>query len=223
VIYRKGLDLDMRELSDGYQAILVIVLDLLFRRAFLPSADGASHRATAVIIDEVDLHLHPRWQRGVVRQLTQLFPEMQFILTTHSPAVVQGAIDDGHAVLVLKEDNGAVAVSPVSVTARRALRGAQLGSVLVDRHLFGVGSRYSPRFEAVERKVRRLRKKLEAGTATPEDREALLVGLDKLEELMADEEERWAKQPLLTELAKVQIASLKQLAAMNEEARRGSA
>jgi len=75
----------------------------------------------------------------------------------------------------------------------------------------------------VERKVRRLRKKVEKGTATAQDRDALIAGLDRLEELMADEEDRWAKQPLLRELAKAQIASLKELSAMNEEASRGPA
>jgi hypothetical protein len=64
---------------------------------------------------------------------------------------------------------------------------------------------------------------VEAGTASEEDREALLAGLDKLDVLMADEEARWAKQPLTSELAKVQLASLRQLAKLNAEARRGSA
>jgi hypothetical protein len=148
---------------------------------------------------------------------------MQIVLTTHSAAVVQGAIDDGHTVLVLRERDGEVEVSPLSGEVRGKLRGAQLGSILVDRHLFDVDSRFSAKYEAVEKKVRRLRRKLEAGQATEEDRAALLVGLDKLEELMADEEMRWAKQPLTSELAKVQIASLRELAALNEEARRGSA
>jgi AAA domain, putative AbiEii toxin, Type IV TA system/AAA domain len=220
VVRRRGLDLDLRELSDGYQAILVIVLDLLIRSAFLPLTGDPTRPATTIVVDEVDLHLHPRWQRRVVRQLTRLFPEAQIVLTTHSPAVVQGAIDDGHAVLILREKTGTVA--PLTAEAHKALRGAQLGSILVDRHLFGVGSRYSARFEAVEKDVRRLRKKLETGTATVEDRQALLADLDRLEELMADEEARWAKQPLLGEMAKVQLASLRELAKLNEEARRGA-
>ena len=60
-------------------------------------------RPATVVIDEVDLHLHPRWERNVVRQLGKLFPETQLILTTHSVAVVQGAIDYGHEVLVFRE------------------------------------------------------------------------------------------------------------------------
>ncbi|MBK8563034.1 MAG: AAA family ATPase [Saprospiraceae bacterium] len=41
-----------------------------------------------VIIDEIDLHLHPRWQRKIVRKLTEVFPKLQFIITTHSPLIL---------------------------------------------------------------------------------------------------------------------------------------
>jgi hypothetical protein len=185
----------------------------------LPSFnDDPLTRAAVVVIDEVDLHLHPRWQRRVVRQLTKLFPGTQFILTTHSPSVVQGAIDFGHQVVVLREreEDGVTFAHPLSKEEVRGLKGAQLGSVLVDERLFGVGSRYSAKYEATEDKVRQLRKKLEAGTATPEDQRELLKRLDRLEELAATEEERQAEGPLLSEIAKVQLASLKTLAAMNE-------
>ena len=53
------------------------------------------------VVDEVDLHLHPSWQRTVAAQLMELLPETQFILTTHSPSVVQGAIDRNQGVVSL--------------------------------------------------------------------------------------------------------------------------
>jgi energy-coupling factor transporter ATP-binding protein EcfA2 len=137
VVQRGRVDLPLRELSDGYQAILVIVLDLAIRYAFLSPLPDPARRPATVVIDEVDLHLHPRWQTRVVRQLAGLFPETQFILTTHSAAVVQGAVDDGHTVLALGEAGGKATVTPLSAAARRSLRGAQLGSVLVDRNLLG--------------------------------------------------------------------------------------
>lgn len=221
VVRRRGTELPLRELSDGYQAMLVIVLDLAIRYPYLSPLPEPMRRPATVVIDEVDLHLHPRWQRKVVRQLTTLFPETQFILTTHSPAVVQGAIDDGHEVLVLREDGGAGSVRALSEKERRALQGAQLGSVVVDKHLFGVASRYSSKIEATEQRARRLRKKLEAGTATEEDREALLRALERLEMLTANEEERWAGAPVFREITRVQIASLKELAALTKEARDG--
>jgi energy-coupling factor transporter ATP-binding protein EcfA2 len=233
VVRRNGVSLDLRELSDGYQAILVVVIDLLIRRAFLASEWGALPPAAAkperpaamtVLIDEVDLHLHPRWQRSVLRQLTTLFPDVQFVITTHSPAVVQGAIDDRYAVLVLREDEGKrVTIAALSAEQRRALRGAHLGSLLVDHHLFGVGSRFSPRYEAQEKKVRRLRRKLERQTATPEDRKELIAALEKLQLLVVREERRWVGQSFTRELTKAQLASVKELVTLNEERRRGSA
>ena len=109
MIIRRGVRLGLNELSDGYQAILVIMFDLMLRYAYLFSTlnDPLEGPAT-VIIDEIDLHLHVRWQRTVLRQLTALFPGTQFVVTTHSPAVVQAAIDDGHAIIVLRERDGAV-------------------------------------------------------------------------------------------------------------------
>ncbi|CAI8703091.1 hypothetical protein EMIT0P291_100113 [Pseudomonas sp. IT-P291] len=46
-----------------------------------------------VLIDEVDLHLHPKWQRSLIRQLSETFPNCQFVLTTHSPLVISDAKD----------------------------------------------------------------------------------------------------------------------------------
>lgn len=223
MVERHGRLFPLRQLSDGYQAMLVIVLDLVLRYAFLAPAPDPMARPALVVIDEVDLHLHPRWQRRVVRQLARIFKGTQFVLTTHSPAVVQGAIDDGHAVVVLREKDGQVLPHALTERERKALHGAQLGSVLVDRRLFGVASRYSAKFGAVEQQVKRLRKKMEAGTATDADRAALLDALDELEGLLAKEERRHGDGPLLAEIAKVQVASLKRLAELNEEAKRGRA
>src|SRR5262249_61761394 len=108
-IIRRGVHLGINELSDGYQAMLVILFDLILRYAYLfPTLDKRLEGTATVIIDEVDLHLHVRWQRTVLRQLTTLFPGTQFVVTTHSPAVVQPAIDDGHPIIVLRGHPGAV-------------------------------------------------------------------------------------------------------------------
>ncbi len=225
VIVRRGdLELPLRELSDGYQAMLVIVLDLVIRYAYLsPPLDEPMRRPATVVIDEVDLHLHPRWQRKVIGQLTRLFPETQFILTTHSPAVVQGAIDSGHDVLVLRSFRGRARIHTLTGHERRTLQGAQLGSVLIDQRLFGVSSRYSPTYGVVEQRIRRLREKMEAGTATEAERTALIDALDEMEGLLVAEERRQGDGPLLSEIARVQLASLKRLAQLNREAEHGKA
>lgn len=216
VVVRRGVPLELRELSAGYQSLLVIALDLVLRYVslFVTLDDPLVGEAT-VIVDEIDLHLHPRWQRTVVEQLATLFPATQLVLTTHSAAVVQGTIDSrtlqgDYGVVVLRErDGGAVSAQALDRKALRDLRGAQVSSLLVDARLFGVPSRWSLRYEKLERKVRRLRRKAEAGTATDAEREALVAALDRLQGLLAREEERLAERPLLSEIAKTQVAFLK--------------
>jgi predicted ATP-binding protein involved in virulence len=86
----KGTTLDVRQLSDGERSVLALVLDISKRLAQAnPSLDDPLDKAEAVIlIDEIDLHLHPQWQRKVVGQLSDTFPNCQFIATTHSPQVI---------------------------------------------------------------------------------------------------------------------------------------
>ncbi len=78
-------------LSDGYQSMLAWVADLL-GHAFLELGETATPADLEglALLDEVDLHLHPTWQRQLVPLLKRAFPSLQFIATTHSPLVVAG-------------------------------------------------------------------------------------------------------------------------------------
>jgi energy-coupling factor transporter ATP-binding protein EcfA2 len=79
-------------LSDGFRTMLALVGELAWRAAVLNpafGADVAQHIEGVVLIDELDLHLHPRWQRRVVADLRRAFPRVQLIATTHSPFIVQ--------------------------------------------------------------------------------------------------------------------------------------
>ena len=79
-------------LSDGFRTMLALVGELAWRAAVLNPALGievAKCVEGVVLIDELDLHLHPRWQRRVVNDLRSAFPRVQFIATTHSPFIVQ--------------------------------------------------------------------------------------------------------------------------------------
>lgn len=82
--------LDVHQLSDGERGILALVLDLARRLALAnPKLDNPLGKGQAVVlIDEIDLHLHPRWQRTVVQKLTETFPACQFVATTHSPQII---------------------------------------------------------------------------------------------------------------------------------------
>ncbi|MEA3288858.1 MAG: AAA family ATPase [Campylobacterota bacterium] len=79
-------------LSDGYRNIIGIVSDIAYRMAILNPNLGLEvieKTSGVVLIDEIDLHLHPKWQKEIVNILTTLFPKVQFIATTHSPFIIQ--------------------------------------------------------------------------------------------------------------------------------------
>jgi predicted ATP-binding protein involved in virulence len=89
-LYKRDTALTARQLSDGERGILSLVLDLARRLALAnPKLQDPLRKGKAVVlIDELDLHLHPRWQRTIVQKLTETFPACQFIATTHSPQII---------------------------------------------------------------------------------------------------------------------------------------
>ena len=106
LIDRHGETLAVRHLSHGERSILAVVLDLTRRLGTANPGvmDPAGEAGAVVLIDEIDLHLHPNWQRQVASKLTTTFPCCQFIATTHSPQVI-GEI--GHDRIQVIGDDGA--------------------------------------------------------------------------------------------------------------------
>ncbi len=91
MITKNRQDLRLEQLSDGEKMLLMLVTDLARRLAIAnPSSNDALSGEGIVLIDEIDLHLHPQWQRTVIHSLTQTFPNCQFIVTTHSPQLLSG-------------------------------------------------------------------------------------------------------------------------------------
>ncbi|VVM33796.1 AAA family ATPase [Terribacillus sp. AE2B 122] len=94
-------------LSDGYRSVIGLVADLASRMAILNPFLGESvckSTPGVVLIDEIDLHLHPKWQRKIVNDLKKAFPKVQFIVTTHSPFIVQ-SLEPGELRKLNKIDN----------------------------------------------------------------------------------------------------------------------
>lgn len=89
LVDKGGEELAVNQLSDGEKCLLAMVGDLARRLALAnPALEDPLQGEAVVMIDEIELHLHPAWQRRVVPALERTFPRSQFILTTHSPAVL---------------------------------------------------------------------------------------------------------------------------------------
>lgn len=101
----------LERMSDGYRITIAMVADIASRMAEAnPSLElsGLKNPLEShgiVMIDEIDLHLHPKLQREILRKLTSIFPNLQFIVSSHSPSVILGALD---MVQVVKLDHGEI-------------------------------------------------------------------------------------------------------------------
>ena len=94
VRFENGHEAPWSELSDGYHVFIALVADIARRAVMLNQFDGADAPARVegvVLIDELDLHLHPRWQRVALPRIRRAFPRLQLIVTTHSPQVLSSA------------------------------------------------------------------------------------------------------------------------------------
>jgi predicted ATP-binding protein involved in virulence len=88
-IEKKGEVLTVNQLSDGEKCVIAMVSDLARRLAIAnPTMANPLHGDGIILIDEIDLHLHPKWQRMIANRLLDIFPNCQFIVSTHSPHVL---------------------------------------------------------------------------------------------------------------------------------------
>lgn len=90
VVDKRGHPFYLHQLSDGERGLLALVFDLTRRLAIAnpDSDDPITEGVALVLIDEIELHLHPKWQRDVMQRLRDIFKACQFVVTTHSPLVL---------------------------------------------------------------------------------------------------------------------------------------
>ncbi|WP_407411928.1 AAA family ATPase [Acinetobacter sp.] len=94
VIDKNGKQLNVSQLSQGEKSLMALVGDIARRLAMMnPKLDNPLRGQGIVLIDEIDMHLHPQWQRTIIHRLQTTFPNCQFILTTHSPLVISDVQD----------------------------------------------------------------------------------------------------------------------------------
>lgn len=131
----KGYKLSIDQLSEGYRSVIIFVCDLLYRLVSKHDGKGDVFEMKGVVlIDEIDQHLHPKWQRVIVQRLRKLFPNMQFFFTTHSPTIIQGASEDALIYRVYREEG----VTKVSDPYFRKNLDHMMMNTLMTSSLFGL-------------------------------------------------------------------------------------
>lgn len=119
---KDGKSLNVMQLSQGEKSLMALVGDIARRLAMMnPELDNPLQGDGIILIDEVDMHLHPSWQRNLVQRFTDTFPNCQIILSTHSPLV----ISDQKDILVYLLSNGEIGALP-------PLYGADVNTVLLE-------------------------------------------------------------------------------------------
>lgn len=169
---RNGLQMAWSEMSDGYRAALALLSDILRHLINAYGIDGLAERGSdgklqiirggVIMIDEVDAHLHPEWQREIGFWLKKHFPKIQFLVTTHSPIICQAA--DVNGLFVLPE--------PGSKDTPRALTTEEYNKVIASRPdtilltpAFGMANTRSPRAVEGRAQYAKLMAKKRAGAA----------------------------------------------------------
>lgn len=106
IVDKKGKEFRLNQLSDGEKNMIAMIGDIARRLSMSnPSMKNPLEGDGVVLIDEIDLHLHPAWQRVIISKLTEVFPKCQFIVTTHSPQILSHVKADHVFLLVQNDDN----------------------------------------------------------------------------------------------------------------------
>lgn len=173
-------------LSDGFRNMVAMVADIAHRASRLNPhfAETAAKDTTGIVlIDEIDLHLHPKWQRRVVTDLQEAFPKLQFIATTHSPFIIQslepGQVIDLEQTLSVDEkialQPGVAAPGPGHAFSNRPLE--DIVEEIMNVPIPQRSERYQQMYEAAQAYYRILQ---DSKTADEAQKEQLKKRLDEL-------------------------------------------
>jgi predicted ATP-binding protein involved in virulence len=112
--HQQPVTLEIYQLSHGFRTMLALVMDLARRMGQAnPHLEKPLNEETIVLIDEIDLHLHPKWQQTILPDLMRTFPNTQFIVTTHSPQILTTIHQENIWLLENCEERGICAYRPI--------------------------------------------------------------------------------------------------------------
>ena len=169
---RNGLQLAWTEMSDGYRAALALLADILRHLVKAYGFEGLAERdaegklrivrSGVVMIDEIDAHLHPEWQREIGFWLKAHFQNIQFLVTTHSPIICQAA--DPNGLFVLPEPGSSQEPRALSHDEYQRIIASRPDTILLTP-AFGLQNTRSPRAVQARADYSRLNAKRNAGAA----------------------------------------------------------
>ena len=160
LFHHRGLDIQFGALSDGFRGYIGWIGDLLYHMCLCCpyGAKLVDHRGI-VMIDEVDLHLHPEWQLVVLPTISRVLPKLQFLCTSHSP-IVAGTVESANLYLVVPDGDTASVLTRPEVE----VHGLTADQILQSSH-FGLVSTRAPDFYAELQEVSRAVSRGEPGAA----------------------------------------------------------
>ncbi|OEC36087.1 AAA domain-containing protein [Pseudomonas cuatrocienegasensis] len=175
---RNGVQLSWHEMSDGYRAALALLADILrhlinnygIEGLAIQDSNGKTSitRSGVVLIDEIDAHLHPEWQREIGFWLKNHFPNIQFLVTTHSPIICQAA--DPNGLFVLPEPGGAEQPRALSQAEYQKIIASRPDTILLTA-AFGLQNTRSPKAVEARATLSKLQAKKHAGAKLTKEEE----------------------------------------------------
>ncbi|MGB1250304.1 MAG: AAA family ATPase [Candidatus Promineifilaceae bacterium] len=176
-VQQNGTEISISQLSDGTRSFSSWTLDYLMRgsRAEWLNSKDSTTMPGLILVDEIDAHLHPEWQRRVMSSVMELLPETHIIATTHSPFVV-GSADNTQLFRIKKGDNGKLTVE----SSFDKYHGYSADLVLLNEF---VDSLYPPEIEKKMKQLSELEGKITFGNATNEDKQKHNQLLEELSEV----------------------------------------
>jgi predicted ATPase len=150
IFEHRGLSVPFGALSDGYRAYIGWVTDLLYQLTSVAQPGRELTDYTGVVlVDEIDLHLHPEWQRRVVATIAAALPKMQLVFTTHSP-IVAGTLEAGNIFVMEPEEDGSSSVKQL----HERIYGLNADQVLISSY-FNLNTTRAPGFVGEMRELTR--------------------------------------------------------------------
>jgi predicted ATPase len=193
ILFNDGSNIvPVEQLSDGFRSVLALVGDLLCRvqQAF-PESNAPLEEPGVVLIDELDIHLHPEWQRKIPGLLQDVFPNIQFIVATHSPLIAAGA-GAGAVTYRIHKTQGDIAIEKVDNIAFKSVDN------ILQSEAFSLASTYSPDAEETLQNYLALKSKKELSEAEAQSLGAMMpqvrAMMGRPVEVVDEEEEALRKE-----------------------------